>query len=371
MRRTRQTGRGEVLWYAAGFLLVQLALGVAIDCWWPTVRDPEFGMLEQALRDLREEAPDRPLIVALGSSRTEVGLRPALLVRAATAGAPLVFNCGIGAGGPMMDLVALRRLIDDGLRPDVVLVEAIPFFLSPRDGAPVEQDDFSTARLRADELARLLPYYESSQPPVLRWLKARLLPCLRHQAELCTALGLDRPIHAWTFGTNQQWRVNHGWRPHVFTITAEQAAARQQAALARYESALADSNIDRGVIRAYDDLLSLCQAQGIHAVLVLPPESSAFRFRHESAQAAHIAYLRELARKFDVPLYDARALVPDNGFWDGHHLLPGGADRYTQCLARDVIATNHSKPITAQLYPVSPTNLPMFPRLSLSARVNY
>src|SRR5207253_2621645 len=122
--------RAELAWCVAGFLAVQLALGVGVDQLWPVIRDPE---VEQELRCLwrhRETAPKRPLVVALGSSRTKFGLRADRLSEAAGRDGPLVYNLAIPASGPLFQHIVLRRLLAEGLRPQLVFIEVMPISLS-------------------------------------------------------------------------------------------------------------------------------------------------------------------------------------------------------------------------------------------------
>src|SRR5262245_8761291 len=60
----------RLLWLLAGFTLCQVVLAVAIDCWLGAVRDPEFAGKLERLQARLAEAPGRPLVLMLGSSRT-------------------------------------------------------------------------------------------------------------------------------------------------------------------------------------------------------------------------------------------------------------------------------------------------------------
>src|SRR3954470_25044113 len=92
--------RRRLLWLLAGFAVCQLGLAVTIESALPGVRDPEFeGRLER-LKARRAEAPGRPLVLVLGSSRTAFGLDARRLSAAERPHGPLVFNFGILGGGP-------------------------------------------------------------------------------------------------------------------------------------------------------------------------------------------------------------------------------------------------------------------------------
>src|SRR5439155_15195629 len=93
LARTRAT----VVWAMVCFACSQLALAVVIDRRHAELRYPEYGHKLAALRARLSEQPDRPLLLALGSSRTEADFWPeaALRSRPATSERPVVFNFGL------------------------------------------------------------------------------------------------------------------------------------------------------------------------------------------------------------------------------------------------------------------------------------
>src|SRR5689334_14461752 len=100
MRRTR--GRTEIVWCLAGLLLAQAALALALEGPRPELRDPEYGVKLAALRQRLREHPGRPLVLALGSSRTANALQAGRLAPSGECpSAPLVFNFGLTAHGPL------------------------------------------------------------------------------------------------------------------------------------------------------------------------------------------------------------------------------------------------------------------------------
>src|SRR5262245_54137780 len=122
-QRTEAVRRRELAWVLAGFVLVEVGLAVGVDRYWRGVRDPEFAVATGLLAARQAEAPGRPLVLALGSSRTEMGLCASLLSAGPADSTPLVFNFGIAGGGPMMEQVCLRRLLELAVRPRVVRLE--------------------------------------------------------------------------------------------------------------------------------------------------------------------------------------------------------------------------------------------------------
>jgi hypothetical protein len=330
-REAERHKRAELGWVAAGFVLIQVGLGLAVDRCWPAVRDPEFAILRGHLAARRAEQPDRPLVLALGSSRTAMGLRAERLNHSTDPSAPLVFNFAIPASGPMMQQVALRRLLAERMVPNLVVIETMPMSLYGYGGSPLEEHYLDPARLDLMETLHLLPcYYRPFWEICRRWGSARVLPICRHQAELRDALGID-PVQS-----HAHLRAGYGWRGEFRVPTPEQFAANVRFSLGQYEDVLQGEHLALGPLQALGSLLTLCKQEGIAAVVVLPPESSFFRAASQGVASA-VEEVRRLARQRDVPLYDARTWVSDDGFLDGHHLTAPGADAYTERFGREVL----------------------------------
>jgi hypothetical protein len=337
MRRATQRRRKAVLAWAAGSLVVlHLFLGLGIDQFWPEVRDPEYLLLRERLAARRAEAPDRPLVLVMGSSRTQMGLRADRLCNSAS-GAPLVFNFGVPGSGPMLQRVVLRRLLDDGLRPDLVFLEVMPMSLGLGGGVPMEERFLDPARLDAGEAAGLYCSYHQPRRLARQWVEARLVPTRRHQADLQAALGLSAETASAREATAQAIN-SHGWRPRAAAASPEEAESNLRFALTQYRASLDARRLASRSMCALRDLLVLCRQQGIAAVIFFPPESSAFREQSSACRPSIEAQLRRLAREFDVSVHDARSWVPDGGFWDGHHLSVSGAERFTARFGREALA---------------------------------
>jgi hypothetical protein len=326
--------RAELAWMLAGLVGVQLALAVGVECFWPSARDPEFDFILHRLQERIAESPDRPLVLALGSSRTQMGLRGDQLSRLSGAGAPLVFNFAVPTSGPMLQQVALRRLLAAGVRPDVVILEVMPMSLSRRGGSPLEERQLDPARLTAAEVACLYRYYNQPYKLLSRWAAARLLPAYRHQAELRQPLGLDASASARAPCSPVD---GHGWRAQMDCPGPGERESRIRFALGQYEAALADPVLAERPHRALNDLLALCRHQRLPAALVIPPEATSFRTASGAGHTPLDDCIREVAAAHCVPLFDARAWVDDDGFWDGHHMWIKGADQYTERFGREVL----------------------------------
>jgi hypothetical protein len=335
MRRKSVRCRAELAWALAGIIVGHLALGLVVECLSPAARDPEFTLLEEKLRERRSVEPHRPLVLALGSSRTVMGLQAARLSK--TSGGPLVFNFGIPGAGPLTQRVVLERLLEKGYRPNLVLVEVLPSFFSRRAGCPLEERLLDTARLTWPEVAELRPFYERIDKLLWPWIRGRACPTWRHQAELQDELGLALLVKD-PADSAKPSRDSHGWQPALIDDTPAERERRTRFALDQYGRSNRDPTLGRHAIRAVRELLERCRELGIEAALVVPPEASVFRDSYVKELLDGVdGLLADLSREFGVPVHDARRWVADDGFWDAHHLLPRGADVFTERLAREAL----------------------------------
>ena len=74
------------------------------------------------------------------------------------------------------------------------------------------------------------------------------------------------------------------------------------------------------------------------AALVLMPEGPSFRALYPARAWPEVrAWVGSLSARQAAPLVDARAWLPEEEFLDSHHLLPGGAARFTRRLGREFL----------------------------------
>jgi hypothetical protein len=314
---------------------VQLGLAVGIDGYWPALRDPTFGDLQRIVRDRQAETPGRPLVLALGSSRTKMALRAEHLNHRENASAPLVVNAAQLGGGPMQHLALLRRLLREGIRPHLVFLEVMPMALSNRDGRPMEERVIDLSRFSAPEVAGMWPYCAQPVRFAWPWALVHVWPCQHYRARMRDALSIDTADSTpCRYKTGDDW----GWqcadkdesRPDVETAT--------RATLEVHRLALTQPALAPGAVRAFHDLIALCRRQGSAVVLFMPAECSGFRNYCPEVADAQARAVRRLATEAGVPLIDARTWIGDDGFIDGHHATPAGADQFTDHFAREALA---------------------------------
>jgi hypothetical protein len=328
----RGASAGAALGWALLFVVaLQATLVVALECR-TELRDSEYGIKRARLRAALARAPGRPLVVMLGSSRCLLGFRPAALppCRTADGREPVVFNAGFLGAGPLMELICLRRLLADGLRPEVVFLECWP----PSEIAegifrpPVQRLGWRDLRVWGRHTA---------EPGLLyrEWIESRLLPGSTGRAALLQALA-----PRWLPPREEDYlNVDAaGWKPCPFGYTSKDRERRARFARNDYEAFLQVYRHGETADRELRELLTLCRAEHIRAALVFLPESALFRGWYSPAARAEVdGYLGRLSRDFAVPVIDARAWVADDGFADGYHLLPEGAAAFTARFGREAL----------------------------------
>jgi hypothetical protein len=320
------------------FAAFQLGLALAIDRWLPELRDPIYGLKLRQLRELAQHVPHDRLVVMLGSSRTVHGFDAASFQsRAADDGERLLaYNFGIPGGGPLTELLSLRRLLAAGIRPDAVLVELMPV-LFVDEAMVVEAAHFTAARLSHDELALLERFVGSPAGHKLRqdWRANVYAPAYAHRLPIKRFLFPDllpREGHEHLFAPYDAYGgvvIADSFRTPQNFEHALDIAKRS------YETRLSDFHPGELARLALDELLSLCREHQIAATLIIMPEGEIFRGWYAQAAWRELdGFVGDLAGRHDVRVVDAQKWCDDSGFLDSHHLLCNGAQRFTGQLAQ-------------------------------------
>jgi hypothetical protein len=337
----RKRGRGAVLWTVGAFVVAQLGLGALAHTALPQLRDPMYFDKERRLHARIAAAGEAPVaVVMIGSSRTMCGFcageMEALVTR--TTGRPaVVFNLGVQAAGPITNLMNLKRLMEGGVHPDLVLLELLPPLLTALD-PPRERLLLHRERLSYAECEEVVGYGFPAGETRSRWREINLVPWY----------GLRMPLRGrfaplWS---HQSVRFDCGragdlcaWLPWACDeVPPEHHRAGVEVARNEYFAALQHVQPDGPAGRALRDGLALCRDRGVRAAVVLMPEGSEFREWYPPAQWAAVGrWLDGLGREYGVPIVDARMWTPDNAFSDSHHLLRRGARDFTERLGRDCV----------------------------------
>ena len=335
-RNSSRKARNSIAWGLFGFAFLSLIAGVAVENWLPTARDPEFSRKLRRLLALREGAPEKPLILMLGSSRTLTGFNAEAAQRTCEESGASVFNFGVNGGGPFAELLILRRLIARGIKPDLLILEILPGTLNAGGQKPMEELWLQGSRLQRGEIGAMGKFH--SQPSSLwrRWAKSRALPWnyLQKSAEAMLVPGRE----ATAYGPGACIVDDYGWEPRFLGgVTEELRETNWQIAEKQYGGRLRTFQLARPPAGALQTVLELCDQERIPLRLVLMPEGQRFKDLYSAQNLRGIGdYLQILHEKWNVPIVDARDWLADSDFYDYHHPLPCGADAFSVRLAREV-----------------------------------
>ncbi len=341
-RQPAVTGRSALIWGIATFLALQLGLAMAIDKWLPELRDPMYGYrFHQLRRRTLDVSPRPPTVVMLGTSRTELGMMGARIEEYLTdelGMRPVVFNFGISGGGPLTEMVMLERLLAEGIRPDLVLIEVLPTTLAGQVGSQ-EAARLTVDRLFLGDLAVVGRYPEA--PPELRsrWWEEWPVPWYSHRFAILKRVA---PVFiAGRFLGDQFHCIDaSGWTLVPFgRQPPERYRGLVEFAHKEYANCFADFRLGGTGVQALRALLDRCRHEGLAAALVIMPEGHDFRaFYSPEAWGQIHGFLDGLSNEYHVPLINAREWVGDEEFFDSHHLTTAGAQVFSDRLGREWIA---------------------------------
>jgi hypothetical protein len=339
-------------------VLLHVLLSIQLDSTWQDVRDEyrgaEYQRKSTALNHYIEETGRHPTVLTLGSSRTNMGVRAELLEgEPGPDGRPIrAFNFGLFASGPIATCLYGQQLLEDGIRPEVMTFELFPTALDgPGPGHTTEEDrSWLPTHVRSTDLPQLCRYHSRPGFALWKWSQSRTLLSLGTNSPLRGKVVprwqkvADPPAHV-------SWQMDRcGWvRAPLTPMPSEGRAKAFQTTLdalsKKSPGMFQDYRIGEGVRRAIHDLLANYQQRGSRVVLLVPPTESYFRSiskisrssRGERMEDAFQEFVRELVSTHGCAVIDARAWVPDDGFFDGYHLTYEGAEQFTIRLRGELV----------------------------------
>jgi hypothetical protein len=337
-RRMSRCGRAALLWLVAVYAVAQTILFVVLDRWHPDLVETTTRNKWKRLQQVAAGNPGRPLLVMLGSSRTEHGFQADRLNGMPVPGRQplLAYNYGTPGSGPIRELLHLREMLDAGIRPHLLLVEFVPpMFNDPNSGLTCEEVWISPSWATLTQYLRLRPYLAKRKQWVREWLEGHLVSCYSHRVDIITQ------FKEWQYtGKTQSIHIAHdswGWLIPLGVHHPLEVLIRHVAAHNMWAAALNNLRLGDGPVRAMHDLLALCRQEQIPVVLVQMPESTMLRSWYSAKSLADLQrLLDELRTTYGVPVIDAGRWISDDGFVDGNHPNAIGADRFTNQLRREV-----------------------------------
>jgi hypothetical protein len=336
-RLSRRRAFRTVLWFVAAVVVLNVGWLAALDYGPARLRDPEYGKRLTQVRARTGENPTRPLVLTLGSSRTAMGVCPAVLEDGASG--PLLFNFSLAGSGPVMELMALRRALADGVRPAAVVVEYWPAFL--HEGGPYhEQARLDVARLRLVDRALVREFFRDPAAAEAAMRDQRLNPWYGHRRSLVNQIMPSLLLKSERSESMWKGIDDWGWLPGRVSATAEERAKGVESTATYYVPLFASYEVSEVADRALRQLVAECRANGIAVALMYLPEGATFRaYMTADSVRASDAHLRRVVSELGVPLIDARGWVPDDDLPDGFHLTQSGAAKFTRRLSGAVAET--------------------------------
>jgi hypothetical protein len=341
-RRNKKTSsaRNAVAWGILLFVGIQVSVGIAMEHLSPQWRDPEYGYKLRELRERLREDPDRPLLLVIGSSRSGLGVCPTdfHLTDSGTSKQPLVFNMSISGSGPLFELMSLRRVLSEGIRPRWVMVEVLAPLLY-QEPAWSEWKWLNINRLSAGDVSLLSRYSEHPNRLKRYWLYSRVAPAYSHRFYLMGQyfpawLPLDLRNDAW-------WQIDpYGYRTAPMPDVVEGPTRARLVANANreYSRALQNFKVAEKSDRAMREFLDTCKANDLPVLVYMMPEGDEFRSWYGPGTAQAIdAYMTTLKLDYDLEVVDARRWLEERCFFDSHHLLQPGAHRFSARFSREYL----------------------------------
>jgi hypothetical protein len=319
----------------AAFVVLSVGMAAAVDIVRPQWRDPEFAVRVARLREWKAKAPYRPLVVAFGSSRTQMGLSPGVMNFPDEPGSPLIYNCGYRGSPPLGIYLHFTRVLDAGIKPDAVLIQLAPLELRiPGDAE--RQLALWGVRLSAGDARRLAPYTEDTSCWPVVWGKAHLLAwCNYRQAVLSDLLeDWQTPVQRITYIWNLM--DEYGFWPHfLHSVTDDQRHEfLEQSKLMHGEVLDTFTATEPMAWQACAGVVHRCREEGIAVAFFWAPESPTYRSWHSAAfREGSEEFATRLTAELGVPVFPAPTHLEETDFVDGYHLIKTGAEKYSRWLA--------------------------------------
>lgn len=339
----RRRSCSVLAWGALFFIIGHLLLGRQVQRRHPELFDAEFRLRLRDLRTRLAEAPGRPLALLLGSSRVAFGFRPtsAQSQRTSGEGEPLLYNFGMLGSGPVRQLMMLRRLLADGIRPTWLFVEVWPPFF-PQRGFYGEEHNIFSLEMYWSDVPLMAQLYHRRREALRKAISATLTPLIHYRKYILDRYApflLPADTGEFSFGT-LAWKGLDGWgwlpspfpRPDAAGFDSQMVSCRGLT-----KPILDEFRIHPVTDRALRDLLEECRTRGIKTTLFILPEHSKLRSWYPpAAQTELAAYLHRLQEVYGTRVIDGRTWCPDDEFGDFCHLLPKGAQTLGERFGREV-----------------------------------
>jgi len=335
----QRRGRATLLWALATLALVQTGLRVAIDNVWPTLRDPTFEIKAGRLARLIAKSPEPPItVLAFGSSVVSNCFRAKQIEDRLTNefGRPaVVMNMASNGGGPLTALVWTKRLLQRGIRLDVVCVEINPFIYKGL-GAPGDAGRFLGPMVLASDLEVLARYGGDPELP-RQYAEFRWFPAYHHRLTILNVLNANL-VPAQDRVQTWNGKIDDRFWAELPSCSSEQRQAATKQAADSLQNELRDFTPNERTVQALDELLDLLGANETTTIVVVTPQSEAVRkLYHEENLRRLLQRVHDSCNRRGQHFVNLSACLPDERFNDGVHPVAEGATTFSQRFGDEVL----------------------------------
>ena len=268
-------------------------------------------------------------VVLLGDSLIKGGVLPSVIEpRLGTS----VYNLSIQGGTAPTSYFLLKRLVESGSRPRLVVVDFHPNLLAVAPRSTETWGDLLTLRESADLL-----WNSGDLPLFARTSLLRAFPSYRHRSQTRAAILAalrGQVVHAKRYNDLLRQAYERSGAALLLPIQDQVRGPESASNAGQHRSAWKPHRCNATYVRR---LLQLAEDNGITVAWLLPPTSPEWlaRRRAMNAEAPHEAYVRAMSEKFpSIVVIDGRdAEYPSTAFKDLTHLHVGGASELSLGLA--------------------------------------
>jgi hypothetical protein len=351
-----RAARRSLVWSLVTLGLIHFGL-TALVGWGPAeFHDPLYGeKLGQLRRNVARAPAGTPLVLVFGSSRAMTGLNARLLQQRLTESERrpvVVYNFAVPGGGPVTELLLLRRLLDDGVRPDTLVLEMWPSFFAEQ-AVRHNLIWLESHGIGLKERNWLAAYGPLADPRSVTTTGGLLVPWYRHRFALLRrfARGL-MPNIPW--GVLSPKFDEAGWEPiggpHPGNEVYSYYVEAEKPAVSAY---LQGGPLAPVSCRIVQEILASARSQRIRVVLTLFPDASDLReWCPDEYRRSVMTFLETACREHDQTLVDGHDWLPDEDFFDPVHLISSGADHFTDRLAGVMTGLDAESPENVASRPV-------------------
>jgi hypothetical protein len=343
----RYRGRVAVVTALVGIVAFQVAYHVPLTLLYPRIFDLEYVDKLSHLREHMAAKPkDQPLVLGMGSSLMAMALRPGALTDTESADSrhPLVYNFALNSATIVPQLLFLQRVLNEGIRPDWVMLETWPpFFMRSDRSDPRRHPQWPADRLLRQDLPTMARYHGVGHQIRHDWRTVQISPWYSHRHRLQNWLvpswvpNAKRVDHTWQHSDATGWECFPEYIEFHKPLYPDNPACIES--IPKTMEYWADKEICEEFNAALLEVIALCRKNDIGIVLIWLPESSFYRDRsYAPPLMERIArWQQRLTEETGVPIINARDWVDDRNFVEGLHTSPEGATQFTRRLEREVL----------------------------------